>query len=107
MAKIKIKCRTNTREHKLKLIDIFGIRDIEVSDFIPTHDGFVALTLSEKHADSIFNADTKDHFESLGFRPIMPPELKVKKKKNFIIPRAEDIIYEHHVIDIGEELKKK
>ncbi len=65
----------------------------------------MALTLSEKHVDSIFNAETKEHLESLGFRAIMPPELKVKKR--IIIPRIEYVIlYEQHIVDTGEELKK-
>ena len=103
MARIKIKCRSNTRDEKLKLIEIFGTREIEVSGFIPTHDGFVALTLSEEHADSIFNAQNKEYLESQGFRPIMPPELKVKK--SVIIQRVEDVIYEKNVVDIGQQLE--
>ncbi|RUM28021.1 MAG: hypothetical protein DSY42_09145 [Aquifex sp.] len=35
----------------------------------------------------------------------MPPELKVKK--SVILPRVDDIIYEKHIIDIGEELQKQ
>ncbi len=103
MARVKIKCKPNAREQKLKLIEIFGIRDIEVCGFIPTHDGFLAVTPSERQADSIFNAEAKEHLESLGFRPIMPPELKVKK--SVIVPRVEDIIYERPLSDIKEELK--
>ncbi len=104
MSKIKIKCKGNTKDHKLKLIEILGIKEIEVSGLIPTHDGFVALCLSEKHADNIFSAQTKEYLESRGFRPIMPPELRVKK--SIIIPRIDDVVYEKHILDIGEELIK-
>ncbi len=62
------------------------------------------MTPSEIQADNIFNNETKDHLEALGFIPIMPPELKVKK--SVIIPRIEDVIYENNTSDIGEELKK-
>ncbi len=103
MAKVKIKCRSNSRDEKLKLIEIFGKKDIEVCGFIPTHDGFLAITPSEKQADNIFSNETREHLESHGFRPIMPPGLKVKK--SVIVPRTEDVIYENSTVDIKEELK--
>ncbi len=104
MAKIKIKCRQNNREQKLKLLEILCTRDIEVSGFIPTYDGFVVLPINEHHADSIFNAEVKEQLEAHGFRPSLPPELKVKK--SIILTRVEDIIYEKHILDIGEEIVK-
>ena len=64
----------------------------------------MTLPVNENHAQSIFNADVRQELESHGFRPIMPPELKVKK--SVILPRVEDIIYGKHIIDIGEELQK-
>ena len=104
MAKIKIKCRPNTREQKLKILEILSTKDIEVSGFIPTYDGFVVLPINEHHGDSIFNAEVRQQLESHGFRPILPPELKVKK--SIILTRVEDIIYEKNIVDIGEEFVK-
>ncbi len=104
MARIKIKCRTPSRENKLKLLEILSTKQVEISGFIPIHDGFVALTLNEHHADCIFNNETKRELETHGFSPIMPPQLKVKK--SVILTRVDEIIYEKHIVDIGEELQK-
>ncbi len=105
MARMKIKCRPNNREQKLKLIGILSTKDIKISRIIAIHDGLAVLTLNELHADCIFNAHTKSDIKSHGFNAIMPPELRVKK--SVILSRVNEIIHEKHVIDIGEELQKQ
>ena len=105
MTKIKIKCKPNTKDNKLKLIETLSKKDIEISRIITTNNGFAVLTINEHHADSIFHNDTKTELDAHGFTAYMPPELKVKKC--VIIPRVDDIIYEKHIVDIGEELQKQ
>ena len=79
MTKIKIKCKPNTKDNKLKLIEILSKKDIEISRIIKTSDDFAVLTINEHHADSIFHNDTKTELDAHGFNAYMPPELKVKK----------------------------
>ncbi len=106
MARIKIKCRTpDDRDKKLKLIEILSRKDIEISRIFNTNDEFVVLTLNEHNADNIFDTDTKHEFTHNDFTPIMPPDLKARK--NVIIPRVDDLIYEKNVVDIGEEIIKE
>ena len=105
MSKIKIKCRPTSKEKKLKLVEILSKHQIEVSRILPAYDGFVILTVSESHSDNIFSAKIKGELESNEFHAVMPPELKAKK--SVILPRADDIIYERHIVDIGEEIQKQ
>ena len=105
MAWIKIKCRPNTREKKLKLIEILCCREIKISRVINANDGFVVLTTNEQHADSIFKPDVKQELTRNNFIPVMPPELKAKK--SVIIPRVDDLIYEWSELEIGEEITRQ
>lgn len=105
MARIKIKCRANSKDKKMKLIEILSKKDIEVSRIFTTHDGFALLTVNEHHAYSIFNAETKDELASHDFTPAMPPELTANK--SVIFPRVDDLIYEWSTVEIGEELKRQ
>ena len=79
MTRIKIKCKPNTKDNKLKLIETLSKKDIEISRIITTNDGFAVLTKNEHHADSIFSNYTKTALDAHGFNAYMPPELKVKK----------------------------
>ena len=90
MARIKIKCRQNTKEKKLKLIEILCSRDIEISRIITSNDGFAVITVNEQHADSIFKAEISQELASHEFTPVMPPELRAQK--SIIIPRIDDVI---------------
>ena len=105
MTRIKIKCKPNSREQKLKLIEILCSKDIEISRIFETYDGFAVLTLNEHHADCIFQSDVKHDLESHGFNAFMPPKIKVKK--SVIIPRVDELVYEKDTVDIGEELQKQ
>ncbi len=105
MSRIKIKSRSTSKEKKLKLIEILCKQQIEISRILPVYDGFVVLTVSESHADCIFSAETKGELEAQEFYAVMPPELRAKK--SVIIPRADDIIYERHIVDIGEEIQNQ
>ena len=105
MSRIKIKCRLNTKDQKLKLTEILCKNDIEIRRIFTSHDGFAVLTVSEQHADNIFQANIKNELEAHGFNAFMPPELKARK--SVIIPRTDDIIYENDILDIGEELLKQ
>ena len=104
MARIKIKRKPNTKEKKLELIEILYKKDIEISRVITTNDGFVVITINEEHADCIFRPETKTDLVSHNLIPFLPPELKAKK--SVIIPRIDDVIYDHN-LDIGEELIKE
>lgn len=46
MARVKIKCRSNTKETKLALIEILCRKDVEISRIITIKDGFVVLTVN-------------------------------------------------------------
>ncbi len=105
MTRIKIKSRAPGKDKKLKLIEILSGRDIEVSRIFTTHDGFAVVTITEQHADSIFNKETKDELAGNDFNPVMPHELKAKK--SVIIPRVDDLIYEWSSVDIGEEIVRQ
>ena len=96
-----MKCRQKTKEQKLKLCT----RGIEINRVFSTNDGFVVLTLNEHHANLIFQSDIKNELEANHFTAVMPPELMVKK--SIIIPRVDDLIYERHIVDIGEELQRQ
>ena len=69
MARVKIKCRSNTKETKLALIEILCRKDVEISRIITIKDGFVVLTVNEHSADSVFNRDTKNDLTSKGLQP--------------------------------------
>ena len=102
MARVKIKCRSNTKETKLALIEILCRKDVEISRIITIKDGFVVLTVNEHSADSVFNRDTKNDLTSKGFTPLMPPELKARK--SVIILRVDDVIWEYDEDEIKEEI---
>ena len=105
MARMKIKCKPNNREQKRNLIETLSTREIEVSRIITINDGFAVLTINEHHADSIFQSEVMRELEAQGSTPYMPPELKVKK--SVTIPRVDAIIYERHIVDIGDEIQKQ
>ncbi len=79
MFRVKIKCKTNTKDYKLKLLEIFWSKDVEVNWVIPAKDSFAVLTLNEDHADCIFKSDVKKELAAYELYPELPPELKVKK----------------------------
>ncbi len=60
MFRVKIKCNTNTKDYKLKLLEILCSKDVEVNRIIPAKDGFAVLTLNEDHANCIFKSDIKE-----------------------------------------------
>ncbi len=104
MSKIKVKCRINPKDQKLKLTEILCKNDIEIRRIFTAHDGFAVLTVTEQHADNIFQANTKNELEAHGFNAFMPPELK--ERKSVINPWVDDTIYEKESLVIGEELLK-
>ncbi len=105
MARIKIKSRNNNKDQKLKLIEILCGKDIEIRRVIPTNDGFVVITVTEQDADSIFNREVKHELAQHELIPVLSPELKAKKST--IIPRVDDVIYEHDILESGEDLTDK
>lgn len=105
MARIKIKCRPNSKYKKLKLIEILSREDIKISRIIPPNDGFAVLTINEHFADCIFKTETKQELAHQNFTPVMPPELWARK--SVIIPRVDDIIYQKSEHDIEEELIRR
>ncbi len=105
MARIKIKCRPNTKEKKLKLIEILCSREIEISRIITANDGFAVVTVNEQNADNIFIAEVRQELALHDFAPVMPPELKAQK--SVIIPRVDELIYDWSIIEIGEEFLRK
>ncbi len=102
MARIKIKCRPNTKEKKLKLIEILCSRDIEISRISTANDGFGVIIANEQHADYIFKTEVKQELALHDFAPITPSELKAQK--SVIIPRVDELIYEWNIVETGEEL---
>ncbi len=80
-------------------------KDIDVSRIFTANDGFAILSATKNHDELIFKSDTKEELTSRGFFPVMPPELKTKKR--IIIPRVDDIVYERSLIDIGEEVSNQ
>ena len=104
MARIKIKCKSPSRENKLKLSEILNKNDIEVRRYFNTYDSFAVLTVSEHDADSLFSPEIKSALAQHEFIPVMPPELRAKK--SVIIPRTDDLIYEWSPDNIKEEIIK-
>ena len=105
MTRIKIKSRNNGREQKIKLLQILSSKQIEVTDIIPTNDGFAVITVNEQFADNIFNNEVKQELLSHDLTPLMPPQLKANK--SIIITRTPELIYEKDILSIGEELTSK
>ncbi len=105
MVRIKIKCRPNTKEKKLKLIEILCSREIEISIIITANEGFAVIIVNEQNADNIFIAEVKQELALHDFAPVMPPELKAQK--SVIIPSVDELIYDLSIIEIGEELLRK
>ncbi len=99
---MKIKCRPNTKGKKLKLLEIICSKDTEVSNILPTFNGFAIFTTDQHHADSIFQPETRPQLEAHCYTAIMPPELRVKK--SIIIPRADEIIYKKNTEARREEI---
>ena len=81
MTRVKIKSRASSdRDRKLKLLEILCRNEVHITRVFTGHDGFTVLTLDEVHGDKIFTREVKTDLEEDGFNPLMPADLRVKKK---------------------------
>ncbi len=105
MARVRIKNKsTNSKEKKIKLLEILCSNHIHTTKVFDATEGYVILPVSEEHAEKLFTKEIKSKLEESGFTPILPPQLRAKK--SIIVTRVDELIYDHNEQDIAEEIIK-
>ncbi len=89
----------------MKLLEIQFSHQVHVSRCFIGNDGCIAIPNTEADGDRIFQNETKVDLEGHGLNPIMPAELKVRK--NVIITKLDDVIYDRREDEIKDELTLK
>ena len=104
MAKIKIRCDSDSPPDKLDILQIFNAAEVKCSKLIWISDEqlFLAYCADDNNADQIFSSSCLTALSALSCSPVLPAYLKAKR--TVIVKRLNNHIYNNDVSSIMEEI---